>query len=242
VTSDGPVTVSFYRHGEVASHRGDVPLTDRGMRDAEAAGERLAEMLEPESEVALRYAPTRRTLQTLEALRRGAHRALGPGSSVRFGEPQVEPAIRNPDLYVAGTRVEMVSSVDALVAQLPEGALTPDDVASNRFFSRFWSEPDRVRVWLDDEDPPGERSSDVARRLFTFARSLTNGAATTARRYVLVTHSGPLRAVLREFVLSEDPGEPEYAEAVHVTIAADGTASWRFGDVQAVTSGARATR
>jgi broad specificity phosphatase PhoE len=242
VTSDGPVTVSFYRHGEVASHRGDVPLTDRGMRDAEAAGERLAEMLEPETEVALRHAPTRRTLQTLEALRRGAHRALGPGSSVRFGEPQVEPAIRNPDLYVAGTRVEMVSSVDALVAQLPEGALTPDDVASNRFFSRFWSEPDRVRVWLDDEDPPGERSSDVARRLFTFARSLTNGAATRARRYVLVTHSGPLRAVLREFVLSEDPGEPEYAEAVHVTIAADGTASWRFGDVQAVTSGARATR
>jgi broad specificity phosphatase PhoE len=242
VTSDGPVTVSFYRHGEVASHRGDVPLTDRGMRDAEAAGERLAEMLEPETEVALRHAPTRRTLQTLEALRRGARRALGPGSSVRFGEPQVEPAIRNPDLYVAGTRVEMVSSVDALVAQLPEGALTPDDVASNRFFSRFWSEPDRVRVWLDDEDPPGERSSDVARRLFTFARSLTNGAATTARRYVLVTHSGPLRAVLREFVLSEDPGEPEYAEAVHVTIAADGTASWRFGDVQAVTSGARATR
>jgi broad specificity phosphatase PhoE len=236
VTSDGPVTVSFYRHGEVASHRGDVPLTDRGMRDAEAAGERLAEMLEPESEVALRYAPTRRTLQTLEALRRGAHRALGPGSSVRFGEPQVEPAIRNPDLYVAGTRVEMVSSVDALAAQLPEGALTPDEVASNRFFARFWAEPDRIGFWLHDDDPPGERSPDVARRLFTFARSLTDGAATAARRYVLVTHSGPIRALLREFVLSEDPGEPEYAEAVHVTIDADGTASWRFRDVQAVTS------
>ncbi len=236
MTSDRPVTVSFYRHGEVASHRGDVPLTDRGMRDAEAAGERLAEMLEPEDEVALRYAPTRRTLQTLEALSRGARRALGPGSSVRFGEPQVEPAIRNPDLYVAGTRVEMVSSVDALVAQLPEGALTPDEVASNRFFARFWAERDRIGVWLDDDDPPGERSPDVARRLFTFARSLTNGAGTAARRYVLVTHSGPLRALLREFVLSEDPGEPEYAEAVHVTIDADGTASWRFRDVQAVTS------
>jgi broad specificity phosphatase PhoE len=240
VTSDGPVTVSFYRHGEVASHRGDVPLTDRGMRDAEAAGERLAEMLEPESEVALRYAPTRRTLQTLEALRRGAHRALGPGSSVRFGEPQVEPAIRNPDLYVAGTRVEMVSSVDALAAQLPEGALTPDEVASNRFFARFWAEPDRIGFWLHDDDPPGERSPDVARRLFMFARSLTDGAATAARRYVLVTHSGPIRALLREFVLSEDPGEPEYAEAVHVTIDADGTASWRFRDVQAVTSAVQA--
>jgi broad specificity phosphatase PhoE len=240
VTSDGPVTVSFYRHGEVASHRGDVPLTDRGMRDAEAAGARLAEMLEPESEVALRYAPTRRTLQTLEALRRGAHRALGPGSSVRFGEPQVEPAIRNPDLYVAGTRVEMVSSVDALAAQLPEGALKPDEVASNRFFARFWAEPDRIGFWLHDDDPPGERSPDVARRLFMFARSLTDGAATAARRYVLVTHSGPIRALLREFVLSEDPGEPEYAEAVHVTIDADGTASWRFRDVQAVTSAVQA--
>lgn len=241
MTSGAPVTVSFYRHGEVASHRGDVPLTDRGMRDAEAAGERLAEMLEPDGEVELRHAPTRRTLQTLEALRRGARRALGPGSSVRFGEPQVEPAIRNPDLYVAGTRVEMVSSVDALVAQLPEGALTPDEAASNGFFARFWSEPDRIGVWLDDDDPPGERSPDVARRLFTFARSLTDGAGPSARRYVCVTHSGPMRALLRAFVLSDDPGEPEYAEAVHVTIHSDGAASWRFRDVHAVTSGAGVT-
>jgi broad specificity phosphatase PhoE len=229
------MTVSFYRHGEVASHRGDVPLTDRGMRAAEAAGEQLAEMLEPGREVALRHAPTQRTLQTLEALRRGARRALGPGSEVRFGEAQVEPAIRNPDLYVAGTRVEMVSSVEALAAQLPEGALTPDEVAGNPFFARFWSEADRIRVWLEDDDPPGERSADVARRLFTFARSLTDGSG-GARHYVCVTHSGPLRALLREFVLSEDPGEPEYAEAVHVTIDDDGTASWRFRDARAVTS------
>jgi broad specificity phosphatase PhoE len=228
VTSGAPVTVSFYRHGEVASHRGDVPLTDRGVRDAEAAGERLASLLS--GEVDLRYAPTLRTRQTLEALRRGAERALGPGSDVRFGEPRVEPAIRNPDLYVAGTRVEMVSSVDALAAQLPEGAVSRDEVAANPFFMRFWAASDRIGVWLEDDDPPGERSADVARRLFTFARSLTDGAG--GRHHVCVTHSGPLRALLREFVLSADPGEPEYAEAVHVTLEADGTASWRFRDAR----------
>jgi len=225
-----PVRVSFYRHGEVASHEGDVPLTDGGVRDAEAAGEQLAALLEPEGEVVLLHAPTRRTLETLEALRRGARRALAPGASVYFGEPRVEPAIRNPDLYVAGTRVEMVSSVEALAAQLPDGALTRDEVAANPFFVRFWSERDRIRVWLEDEDPPGERRVDVARRLFTFARSLTDIAATRPRHYVCVTHSGPLRAVLREFVLFEDPGEPEYAEAVHVTFDGDGAASWRFRD------------
>ena len=56
------------------------------------------------------HAPTSRTVQTAEALRRGVERALAPGAGVRLGAPRVERAIRNPDLYVAGNRVEMVSA------------------------------------------------------------------------------------------------------------------------------------
>jgi hypothetical protein len=87
---------------------------------------------------------------------------------------RLEPALRNPDLYDAGTRVEMVSSVEALAEQLPDDVLSADKIARHEFFARFWAQEDRIRVWLDDEDPPGERGSDVARRFFTFARSLSD--------------------------------------------------------------------
>ena len=63
---------------------------------------------------------------------------------------------------------------------------------------------------------------------------LTTGAPRSyARRYVCVTHSGPLRALVRRYVLARDPGEPEYVEAVGLSFAADGSAAWRFRDAVA---------
>ena len=121
--------------------------------------------------------------------------------------------IRNPDLYVAGHRVEMVSAIDAVAAQLPDEALTRPELERNAFFSRFLTSPDRVGMWVDDVDPPGKRSVDVARRFITWARSLLDAARPYARRYVCVTHSGPMRALLRHHVLGHDPGEPEYVRA-----------------------------
>jgi broad specificity phosphatase PhoE len=64
--------VWFVRHGAVASHRGDVAVTERGARDAEAAGERLATVLESGAAVEFLHAPTRRALETAEAIRRGS--------------------------------------------------------------------------------------------------------------------------------------------------------------------------
>jgi broad specificity phosphatase PhoE len=220
-----PVTVWFVRHGEIASHRGDVSLTADGVTDAEAAGERLARSLEPGATVEFLHAPTRRTRETAEALRRGIARRV---NEVTLGVPRVEPAIRNPDLFVAGTRVEMGSSIEALHEQLPAGTMSMDQVAANDFFARFWAERDRIAVWLRDPDPPGERATDVARRFFTFARSLADAPSCIPRHVVCVTHSGPLRAILLEFVLDEDPGEPEYAEAVELALAQDAAPVWRF--------------
>ena len=111
--------------------------------------------------------------------------------------------------------------------------LTADELADHEFFSRFWAQHDRIRVWLDDDDPPGERSTDVARRLMTFARSLTDLPAAQPRHYVCVTHSGPLRALLRAYVLDEDPGEPDYVEAVQVHFNGARTPAWRFRDAVA---------
>jgi broad specificity phosphatase PhoE len=226
--ADAAVTVWLVRHGAVASHRGDVALTERGARDAEAAGERLAAMLELGAVVEFLHAPTRRALETAEAMRRGIARAVPTDGGIRIGNPRSEQAIRNPDLYVAGTRVEMVTSVEALAAQLPPGLLTTDAVANNEFFARFWAAADPMRVWLDDDDPPGERRSDVARRFFAYARSLTDIVAEHPRHYVCVTHSGPMRAILREYVTHEDPGEPEYAEAIQLRFDSRQSPAWRF--------------
>ena len=194
---DSAVTLWLFRHGAVASHRGDVPLTEQGARDA-------------------------------EAIRRGIARALPIDAGIEVGTPRREQAIRNPDLYVAGIRVEMVTSIEALVEQLPPGLLTTEAVADNEFFARFWAAQDPMRVWLDDDDPPGERRSDVARRFFAYARSLTDIVAGHPRHYVCVTHSGPMRAILREYVGPEDPGEPEYAEAIQLRCQRGHSPAWHF--------------
>jgi broad specificity phosphatase PhoE len=222
------VSVWFVRHGAVASHRGDVALTERGARDAEAAGERLATVLESGAAVELLHAPTRRALETAEAIRRGVARAVPSTAGIRVANPRSEHAIRNPDLYVAGIRVEMVTSIQALSAQLPPGLLTTDAVAKNEFFARFCAAQDPMRVWLDDDDPPGERPCDVARRFFAYARSLTDLVAEHPRHYVCVTHSGPMRAILAEYVTPEDPGEPQYVEAVQLRFDRGRLPAWRF--------------
>lgn len=222
------MTVWLFRHGAVASHRGDVALTERGARDAEAAGERFVTGLEPGTALELLHAPTRRALETAEAIRRGITRALPIDAGIEVGNPRSEQAIRNPDLYVAGIRVEMVTSIEALAEQLPTGLLTTDAVANNEFFARFWAAQDPMRAWLDDDDPPGERRSDVARRYFAYARSLTEIVAAHPRHYVCVTHSGPMRAILREYVAQEDLGEPEYVEAIQLRFERGRSPAWRF--------------
>ncbi len=230
--SNGPAHPSlafwFYRHAEIPSHRGDLPATSAGLMHAEAVGAALGASCPAGARVEFLHAPTVRTVQTVEALRRGVQSGLGAGRDVQLGAPRVEQAIRNPDLYVAGHRVEMVSALDAVAAQLPDDALTHEELERHGFFSRFLTAPDRVGLWVAEDDPPGERGDDVARRFFAWARSMLDTTRPYARCFVCVTHSGPLRAVLRRYVLDHDPGEPEYVEPVELTFGSDGAAHWRF--------------
>ena len=200
----GPLTVWFVRHGEIASHRGDVPLTPGGVEAAESAGERLALSLTPGASVEFLHAPTRRTLETAQALRRGVARSVDQDT---LDAPRVELAIRNADLYVAGTRVEMVSSVEALAEQLPEGTTSLQELAANDFFARFWAEHDRTAVWLRDPDP--RASGPLTSRVGSLhLPGASRTPAVLARYVVCVTHSGPLRAILLQYLTSRDPGEP----------------------------------
>ena len=90
------------RHGEVASHRGDVPVTDAGLEHAERSGKALGRP-SPDP-ITVLFGGTRRSRETTEALIRGI------GDESRVDGPNDSFALRNPDMYVAGTRVNMVSS------------------------------------------------------------------------------------------------------------------------------------
>jgi broad specificity phosphatase PhoE len=228
VAATAPLAFWFFRHAEISSHRGDLPATSAGLVRAEEVGRALAGSCPEGARVAFLHAPTIRTVQTAEALRRGLRDALPASCGVDLREPAVERAIRNPDVYVAGHRVEMVSSFDAVAEQLPAGAMTRDELERHEFFSRFIASPDRIGMWVADDDPAGERADEVAWRFWTWARSVRDTERPYPRRFVCVTHSGPLRAIVRRYVLGDDPGEPEYVEAVELAFDEDGSATWRF--------------
>lgn len=196
------------RHSIVASHRGDVPITGEGRAIARQVGARLGRS---ERRLRLIYGSTARARQTAEAIAEGAAEA---GAEV--GPPQEAFALRNPDIYVAGTRVNMVSSFEAVAEQVP--GLTAEEAAAVPFFRGFIDAKDRVGWWLHAANPPGETAAAVAARMVAFASSLADGRATDATT-VAVTHSPVLRACALE-VLGTDPGEPPWVAGLEIEIDA----------------------
>lgn len=122
------------RHGEVASHRGDVPVTEAGLAFAKEVGRRLGASEGPFSVLS---GETLRTRQTALAITDGA-RSVGATVS----DPRVSFAMRNPDIYVAGERVNMVSSPESLALQVD--GLTVEKAAAVPFFREFFTATDRV--------------------------------------------------------------------------------------------------
>lgn len=200
------------RHGEVASHRGDVPVTRDGLAYAEHVGKLLGSSVS--GAVHLAFGGTRRTRETAEALAKGLDRpdhVVGPRDST---------ALRNPDMYLAGERVNMVSSPEALAAQV--AGLSLDQAALHPWWRRFMGSPDRIGMWLEDPRPPGEDRQTVARRVLSFAQSLTDEGPTSGATFIGVTHSPIIRAVAID-QLGEDPGELEYVSGLRMTFGVDGS-------------------
>lgn len=179
------------------------------------------------------HAPTLRTRQTVQEIRAGMEETLDPGSGVDLLEVSEQWAIRNPDLFVAGQRVEMVSSVEALAEQLSNPPVDRATLMGHPFFEPFWASTDRIGFWLGLPDPPGEDPAAVARRQMTFAMSLMEVGRNRPARYVLSTHSPVLRAILLCY-LTQDPGEPEYLEPIDLTRPKVGPPELRFRDLHKV--------
>jgi broad specificity phosphatase PhoE len=198
------------RHGEVPSHRGDVAVTDRGLDSAEQVGRRLAASA---GRIRVLTGETLRARQTGAAIATGASAA---GAAV--DEPRVAFALRNPDIYVAGERVDMVSSVAALAEQVP--GMTLDEAAAVPFFVGFFDHSDRIGWWLRLGDVPGDDAEAVARRIGHFAASLPDRTTQPAELTVAVTHSPVLRACALAY-LGQDPGEPEWLTGLELSVSSD---------------------
>lgn len=202
------------RHGEVGSHRGDQPLTEFGRRQAEQAGERLAD--QGLGSVHVLSGATRRTMETAAGIVRGMATAA-PLTTV--SAPSVAFALRNPDIYLGGERVEMVSTAEAFAAQV--SGMTPDEVLAVPFFSGFLAAPDRIEHWVGCDQPPGDDVARVSARIAAFAASLADRGSAAPDTVIGVTHSPVLRAVAVVFT-GADPGEPPHLNGYALQVQSGG--------------------
>jgi broad specificity phosphatase PhoE len=198
------------RHGEVGSHRGDVPVTAAGLATATEVGGRIG--ASSSGRVLVLGAGTLRARQTAQAIAAGARLA---GAAV--DGPAECSALRNPDLYLAGVRVDMVSTAAAFAEQVP--GLAEASVAASAFFGGYLAAADRIGWWLRHPDPPGEDAGCVRRRVTAFARSLADPGAGAPAVTVAVTHSPVIRACALP-VLGE-VGEPPWLAGVELTVTPD---------------------
>lgn len=207
--SDSSIRVLLLRHAQVASHRGDVPITEEGHALSTEVGRRLGEQ---HPVIRLLSSATLRARQTAEAIREGARE-----SGALVSGPETAFALRNPDLYVAGQRVDMVSSPEALAEQLH--GIDATAAARVPFFAGFLTEQDRIGWWLRHPSPPGDDAAAVVRRIDAFAASLRDHPDDVGLT-VGITHSPLLRA-LGARILDDDPGEPDFVSGVGIEVLED---------------------
>jgi hypothetical protein len=121
-------------------------------------------------------------------------------ANVEISAPRAETAIRNFEIIVEG---RPVLPTDGMHPSLPPSA------EQNRFLQGFWqAEKDRIGYWMSHPSESAESPAAVASRLGLCFESLLGRSPGI---FVLVTHSGPMRAFLRR-AFGQDPGEPEYCE------------------------------
>lgn len=189
-----------------------MPITPNAERRAHEVGEAFGSR--EAGPVRILSGETRRAVDT------AAH--LAEGVEARGGNvvgPEVAFALRNPDLYLAGVRVNMVSSTEAFADQVD--GVSADDVAVLGFFTKFIESPDRIGWWLTLDSPPGETVTAVAARLRFFAKSLADPVPIRSDTVVAITHSPLIRAAGLD-LLGRDIGEPPWVSGLLIKVDDDG--------------------
>ena len=212
---DDTVHLLLLRHAHVDSHRGDVPITPAGREQARSAGQWLGRR--GDTVAAVLFGGTRRTQETAQGLLDGLRDSHPAGLP---GRVEDSFALRNPDLYLGGSRVTMVSSAEAFADQVPR--MRARDVLEVPFYQQWLTHPERVGFWLRHTSPPGDDAAAVYARVCWFARSLSDNPHWHGKTVVAVTHSPVLRSVGLH-LRATDPGEPAYVHGYELTVAGDGT-------------------
>ncbi|MEM6728812.1 MAG: histidine phosphatase family protein, partial [Pseudomonadota bacterium] len=138
--------------------------------------------------------------------------------------PDVLPAwgLRNPDIYLAGSRVEMGSTPDFFASQCEFADMAPETVLAQPFYKAFLTAPDRIEYWVTHASPPGEDAAAVAKRVLQFAQSFLAIAGDEDLVVACVTHSPVMRALLIQGLKISDPGEPGWVEEIVIEVSASG--------------------
>ena len=213
--SDQGQSVRFLmlRHGRVAHHRGDVPLTDMGTAQAEAAGKWFAsEGIEIAGLLSGETLRTRDTAEKFAAAYRGASGVALPDPAVSFG-------LRNPDLYLGGQRINLGEWAEFLASQAP--GVDPAAVETSVFYGGLMAAKDRVGHWLEHGNVPGENAHDVGRRVDVLIRSLVDVEAWRGKTVVGISHSPVMRAV-RFNHWGEYSKEPPFLHGYSLTVHESG--------------------
>lgn len=209
-------TVYLVRHGEVAHHRTDVSLTARGEEQAGAAGRALAAKIAAGDTVAVYHSPVTRVRETADLLYaslRAAFATDGRIAQVMLQAPQPDPALHNarfrlePGQVLEEPSLVYDQSTDpAYLQRIPP--------ARADFYRGFWATDDHMGYWLTHDsaggaEPPAAVLARVRHRLSDIFTA--DGHCSGRTHWIMITHSGTMRAVLWE-ALGSDPGEPDFCE------------------------------
>jgi broad specificity phosphatase PhoE len=204
--------IILLRHGEVASYFGDHGLTDRGIRQARAEGERLADLI-GDGPTGLRHAPNARAAETAAEVA-AALRAKG----AELSGPIVDHGFDNFRVALEDGVTLHEQMLPAVAAKREGGGGEPVPAWAaemGRFADLQDSGDDPITWWLTNPTLTIEPAAVVVRR---FWRAMTALADHSHSRTVVCTHSGPIRALAAQ-AFGHDPGEPRHLEALVVRLS-----------------------
>jgi broad specificity phosphatase PhoE len=206
--------VYIVRHGEVEHHRSDVGLTRRGREQAHAAGCTLGNDSRAGDTIRVLHSPVRRAAETAESLYESlamTFRRDGGAAPGALVPPRPDPALHNLYFFMDPGRQPQEPS--ALFAEMSTAACQAKwPPARAGFYRGFWSSPDPMGYWLMHDSGGGAESPEaVHRRVKARLHDIFSRDSAGRAVHILVTHSGPMRALLRA-ALGTDPGEPDFCE------------------------------
>ena len=190
------IELHFIRHGEPINYSYDAGITPKSVKQAEKFGRDLIHQIRDGELVKLVTSPQKRATETLDGIEKGMKASLK------------DHADKKVVLYTEGRKrrneVRMFEIIDR----------------KTDWFNKFKDDEDSIKYWLDNPDEVAEPPEKVLQRMEKFIKRmkavsefLPSGPKV---HYVIVTHSGPMRVLLRKSFTKTDV---DYGESMNLKIS-----------------------